>query len=321
MSTASTYVEHVVDESVLEPFRYLQQVPGKNVRGQLVTAFNLWLKIPEEKVEEINKVIGNLHTASLLVDDIEDNSKLRRGVPVAHSIYGIPTTINCANYVYFLALEACHKLNNQEAMGMFIAEGLNLHRGQGQDICKRDNFKPPSEEEYNQMVLDKTGGLFRMAVKLMQAFSEDKKDYIPLVNALSLYFQIRDDYINIASFKYQQHKGFCEDISEGKFSFPIIHAIHSKPEDTRLIQILKQRTEDVDVKKYAVQYMEQMGSLTYTRNKLKELKTEVLEQIHVLGGHPLLVKIIEKLDIQLDTCGTEETRKPDSKETDKLEPL
>jgi geranylgeranyl diphosphate synthase type 3 len=312
-----TYADHVVDETVLEPFRYLQQVPGKNVRGQLIDAFNLWLKIPVDKVEEIKNVIGNLHTASLLVDDIEDNSKLRRGVPVAHSIYGIPTTINCANYVYFLALEACHKLNNQKAMGMFIEEGLNLHRGQGQDICKRDNFKPPSEEEYNQMVLDKTGGLFRMAVKLMQAFSEDTKDYIPLVNALSLYFQIRDDYINIASFKYQQHKGFCEDISEGKFSFPIIHAIHAKPGDTRLIQILKQRTEDVDVKKYAVQYMEDQGSLTYTRNKLKSLKAEVLAQIEVLGGHPLLTKIIEGLDVQLDASG--DTEKPKAEKP--LEPL
>ena len=53
----------------------------------------------------IDEVVRNLHTASLLVDDIEDNSKLRRGVPVVHSIYGIPHTLNTANYVYVLALE------------------------------------------------------------------------------------------------------------------------------------------------------------------------------------------------------------------------
>ena len=42
-----------------------------------------------------------LHNASLLIDDIQDNSKLRRGVPVAHNIYGVPLTINAANYIYF----------------------------------------------------------------------------------------------------------------------------------------------------------------------------------------------------------------------------
>ena len=81
------------------------EVPGKNVRGLLIKAFNVWLNIPQDKAKEIGEVVRNLHTASLLVDDIEDNSKLRRGIPVAHSIYGIPHTLNTANYVYILALE------------------------------------------------------------------------------------------------------------------------------------------------------------------------------------------------------------------------
>jgi geranylgeranyl diphosphate synthase type 3 len=295
------YKDHVVDEKVLEPFRYLCDVPGKNVRGQLVDAFNLWFKIPSEKVKAIKETIGSLHTASLMIDDIEDNSKLRRGVPVTHLIFGIPSTINTANYVYFQAMEQCYKLGNTKAMEVFIAEGLNLHRGQGQDIWKRDNFVPPTEEEYDQMVLDKTGGLFRLAVRLMQVFSEDDRDYIPLVNTLSIYFQIRDDYINLVDIKYQQHKSFCEDITEGKFSFPIIHAIHARPGDTRLINILKQRTEDVDVKKYAVNYMDENYSLEYTRERLITLKQEVLGHIKDLGGHQILEGLVHKLDSQLES--------------------
>ena len=49
-----------------------------------------------------------------------------------------------------------------------------------------------------------------------------------------------------------QTKSFCEDITEGKFSFPIIHAINYMPEDTRLINILRQKTEDMEIKKHAV---------------------------------------------------------------------
>jgi geranylgeranyl pyrophosphate synthase len=92
----------------------------------------------------------------------------------------------------FKALEKCHELGNPIAMNVFVRELLNLHKGQGQDILWRDNLTCPSQDEYNQMVLDKTGGLFRLAVGLMQAFSESSAtiDFNPLVNKLALYFQV-----------------------------------------------------------------------------------------------------------------------------------
>lgn len=69
------------------------------------------------------------------IDDIEDNSLLRRGVPVAHHIFGIASTINSANYVYFLALEkVISKLptdRTAEAVRIFTEQLLELHRGQG----------------------------------------------------------------------------------------------------------------------------------------------------------------------------------------------
>ena len=122
------------------------------MRGRLIDAFNAWLRIPADTIGVIKAIITELHNASLLVDDIEDNSTLRRGIPVAHSIYGVPTTINSANYVYFLALERCHQLGNPAAMNIFVHELLNLHRGQGQDILWRDNLRCPTEEEYRRMV-------------------------------------------------------------------------------------------------------------------------------------------------------------------------
>ena len=135
---------HVKDEKCLEPFEYLKQIPGKDVRGLLIDCFQGWLQIPPDKLQAIKDIVASLHNASLLVDDIEDNSKLRRGVPVAHSIFGIPNTINCANYVYFLALEQCHRLDCPGAISVFIQELLNLHRGQGQDILWREQCICPT---------------------------------------------------------------------------------------------------------------------------------------------------------------------------------
>lgn len=221
---------------------------------------------------------------------------MRRGVPVAHTIYGIPNVLNCANYAYFLALEEVHNMGSAEAVRVFVDELLNLHRGQGWDILWRDSNSCPDENQYRQMVIDKTGGLFRLATRLMQAFSQDKRDFIPLVNDLGLFYQIRDDYINLQSDKYMENKSFCEDLTEGKFSFPIIHSILANRKDSRLLSILRRRPDDIETKKHAVEYMKTTGSFEYTLKVLAEIKTSIIEKVNLLGGGISVMKIVEYLE-------------------------
>jgi len=120
---------------LLEPYTYHSQIPGKEIRSKLIEAFNLWLNVPEDDLEVIKRIVRMLHNASLLsvgfcsssieprsrklmvrlcvffcrMDDVEDSSELRRGIPVAHKIYGVPQTINTANYVYFLAMQELYR--------------------------------------------------------------------------------------------------------------------------------------------------------------------------------------------------------------------
>ncbi|KAF7172520.1 hypothetical protein CNMCM5623_004720 [Aspergillus felis] len=267
------------EKILMGPYDYMQQHPGKDIRRQLVTAFNVWLQVPPGSLSIITKVVGMLHTASLLVDDVEDNSVLRRGIPVAHNIFGTAQTINSANYVYFLALQEVQKLNNPTAIDIFVQELLNLHRGQGMDLFWRDTLTCPTEEEYLEMVGNKTGGLFRLAIKLMQAESTTGIDCVSLVNVMGLTFQICDDYLNLSNKTYTQNKGLCEDLTEGKFSFPIIHSIRSNPRNLQLINILKQRTKDEEVKLYAISYMESTGSFAYTRKVVRELRDKAISLI------------------------------------------
>lgn len=211
---------------------------------------------------------------------------LRRGVPVAHNIFGTAQTINSANYVYFLALQEIQQLKNPTAIDIFVKELLNLHRGQGMDLFWRDTLTCPTEDEYLEMVGNKTGGLFRLAVKLMQAESATGKDCVSLVNVLGLIFQICDDYLNLSNSLYTQNKGMCEDLTEGKFSFPIIHSIRSNPASHQLLSILKQKTKDEEVKRYAVQYMQSTGSFEHTRRVVKELHGQALSIINAIDASP-----------------------------------
>lgn len=136
------------------------------------------------------------------IDDIQDGSKLRRGEPAAHCLFGVALTINSANYAYFQAQQELNQLkDSSQAIRIFNEELLNLHQGQGIEIHWRESFKVPTEEEYLMMVAKKTGGLFKLAVRLMQLVSTTTYDLLPLVELVGLIFQIRDDYQNLCSDK------------------------------------------------------------------------------------------------------------------------
>uniref|UniRef100_A0A131Z4F7 Geranylgeranyl diphosphate synthase, type III n=1 Tax=Rhipicephalus appendiculatus TaxID=34631 RepID=A0A131Z4F7_RHIAP len=284
-----------MERAILQPYYYIVKIPGKQIRTKLAQAFNYWLQISPEKCQAVTEIVQMLHNSSLLIDDIEDNSLLRRGVPVAHHIFGVASTINSANYVYFLSLEKCLQLGDPRATTVFTEQCLELHRGQGMEIYWRDNYICPSEDDYITMVKRKTGGLFGLAVRLMQLFSENKSDFSELIGTLGLYFQIRDDYANLVLKEYTDNKSFAEDLTEGKFSFPIIHAIQKHPEDPRMMNIVKKRTKDLEIKKYAVDVLEKLGSFAYTREILQKLDAEARREAEKLGGNPYIVQVLDEL--------------------------
>ncbi|GHJ84276.1 hypothetical protein NliqN6_0678 [Naganishia liquefaciens] len=312
------------EQILQEPYNYLSSLPGKEIRTKLIEAFNVWLDVPEADLGIIKNVVRMLHTASLLMDDVEDDSQLRRGIPVTHKVFGVPQTINTANYVYFQAFQELFKFRNRSGsdstkpeleeprarrpnrQGVYLDEVIteeliNLHRGQGLDLFWRDSLTCPTEEEYMQMVLGKTGGLFRIAVKLMMARSASDVDFVPLVNLISILFQIRDDYMNLASTEYGDNKGFCEDLTEGKFSFPVVHAIRASKTDRQILNILQKRTQDHALKVHAVQIMqERTGSFRYTRQVMSQLQEQVRKEIARLGGNELLEKIVGSLEVSLE---------------------
>lgn len=118
---------------------------------------------------------------------------------------------------------------------------------------------------------------------------------------LGIIFQIRDDYMNLQSGLYAQKKGLMEDLTEGKFSYPIIHSIHAAPENTELVDILKQRSEDEGVKLRAVQYMESTGSFRYCRETLSRLAEQarfhVEELENLLGPNKGIHHILDLLHV------------------------
>ncbi|KAJ7183855.1 isoprenoid synthase domain-containing protein [Mycena filopes] len=298
-------VESPDDKIILSPFHYLESNPGKEILDRLIAAFGSWLAVPPESRACISRLVNMLHTASLMIDDIQDASQLRRGKPAAHLVFGTAQTINSANYVYFLAYQEVLQLKNsrlpeKELIGMLTAELLCLHHGQGLELFWRDSLTCPTEEEYVAMINDKTGGLLRVMIKLMMACATTnlEVDYTPLVNLIGVFYQIRDDLMNLQSATYSNTSGFASDLTEGKFSFPLVHGVRANPDDHLILGVLQRRPSTPSSKTPVIAYLkEQTRSFEYSLGVLDNLERQARAEVARLGGNAILERILDALHV------------------------
>lgn len=184
-------------------------------------------------------LIEGIHTASLIHDDIEDNSELRRGKPAAHVAYGLDSALNSGSWLYFRALQSIEgyhapadiKLDLYTAALTHIRA---LHEGQALDIhWHRTAGFFPSRQDYERMIRLKTGALAALAAYTgMRAAGkehEESKSFAALFAEAGVGFQILDDAKNISTGNAGKKRG--DDIVEGKKSMPAILHIEKHPED------------------------------------------------------------------------------------------
>ncbi|OBA20172.1 terpenoid synthase [Metschnikowia bicuspidata var. bicuspidata NRRL YB-4993] len=295
------------------PYDYLHLLPSNNdrIRSTFLAGINeSFFRISDAAViSEISAVIEIFHGASLLIDDIEDDSAFRRGQPCAHIRYGVPATLNSGNLMYFVAMRRAfqalppHYTHTKGGLALalvafrsqmvdvFVEEMVNLHTGQGFDIYWRDNLAQlmktgmPSIEDYLQVVMHKTGGLFRLAVRTLGLFAGDafqmhsrrSEGLVELANLLGIIYQIRDDYLNLVDERYAELKGsFGEDLIEGKLSLPILYTLLHSGDNTVLhtlydeLKSPQERRADLDRLAEARCFVADSGALQYTYSLLQE---------------------------------------------------
>ncbi|KAF5874334.1 putative geranylgeranyl pyrophosphate synthetase protein [Botrytis fragariae] len=290
---SSSFSQNGADKIVLEPYKYISSLPASNSRNALLDALNCWYFVPHESLEIIRHVIGIIHNTSLILDDIEDNSPTRRGCPSAHEVFGISQAINSATYQYVKCLEFVMALS-KESIHCFTHTLSQLHIGQSQDLHWTFHCKCPSLEEYFKQTEDKTGGLFRMAAGMMRAEATKNRDVDAdiLMRKLGKYYQLRDDYNDLISNTKEEDKNLdtvYNDLDQGSFTLPIIHALEKEAEngDAKLLNILRsrklnERKMSSEMKKLAISEMENMGSFTYAKALLNDLHVDIEHELRML---------------------------------------
>ena len=221
-----------------------------------------------------------VHNGTLMIDDVEDSSYLRRDKKCTYKIFGLDIAVNAGNAMYYLPLlplimnrKKISAETLRDIYEVYVQEMINLSMGQAMDIAWHKGLADTddlTQEDYLQMCAYKTGTLSRMAAKIAAVLSETSEELIEkladFAESIGVAFQMQDDVLDLTEEKFAEKKGALGmDITEGKRTLIVIHTLKvANPEEKkRLIQILDMHTSDQKLRDEAINIMKKNGSIKY----------------------------------------------------------
>ncbi len=278
-----SYSIDAVNKSIAEPIWNLLDRGGKRWRPVLFMLVCDALGGSSEKHIDFVTIVECVHNGTLMIDDIEDDSLLRRGKPAVHKIFGTDIAVNAGNAMYYLPLltllrnKSLDEKTKLASYEIYVQEMINISFGQATDIAWHKglvNSEKIAIDEYLQMCAYKTGTLARMAAKLGALFAGASPQLIEktgvLAESIGIGFQIQDDILNLTatSGKNQFTAEYIgSDITEGKRTLIVIHALSkaNKQDKKRLLDILNMHTRDEKIISEAITIMKKYDSILYAR--------------------------------------------------------
>lgn len=274
------------NEGISKPVWELLDRGGKRWRPTLFLLILESLEGDVKKLQDFCIVPELIHNGTLIVDDVEDSSELRRGKPTIHKIFGVDVAINAGNMLYFIPLIVFLKNRKNvdkdrllRAYEIYVEEMINVSIGQAIDIIWHRGIKKDEEikeEEYLAMCALKTGTLARMSARLAATLCGASEKVVEklgrFAESIGIAFQIQDDILDVTC-PEAIGKAYGNDIKEGKRTLMVIYTLRraNKKDKDRLIEILNKHTDDINERMEAIKILEKYNAIDYARNVAKEI--------------------------------------------------
>ena len=292
------YLE-ALNKAIAEPIWDFLDRGGKRWRPSLFLLILEALgKNPEDFVDFaiIPEVV---HNGTIMIDDIEDASELRRGKPCTYKIYGLDIAINAGNAMYYLPLlpliENRIKVSTEKLCKIYeiyVQGMISLSLGQAMDIAWHKgiaNADEIEEREYLQMCAYKTGSLARMAAEIAAVLADANDELVKrlgrFAESIGVTFQMQDDLLDLTSTKFTEKKGgHGQDITEGKRSLIVIHTLRvaDVKDRERLLEILKMHTSDQRFRDEAITMIQKYSSIEYVRQFARKMVEDSWREVEKL---------------------------------------
>lgn len=264
---------------------YIVESGGKRLRPLLVLLAANACGYRGDKHVSLAAIIEFIHTATLLHDDVVDNSDLRRGKDTANAKWGNAPSVLVGDFLYSRAFQIMVEIGSMEIMNVIsnatnvIAEG---------EVLQLLNTKNPdtTEEAYMQVILGKTAMLFEAATEagaILADAADAEREALRLYGLhLGTAFQLVDDVMDYLSTAEEMGKNVGDDLAEGKATLPLIHAMRAGDDEQR--QLVRQaiRKGGLDDLSPIMNIVKATGAIEYTQEKAQAEADKAIAALNAL---------------------------------------
>lgn len=264
---------------------------GKRVRPALAFTCNGAVGGRPSDIVRHAAIIELFHNFTLIHDDIEDSSQMRRGEPTLHMQHGIPLALNSGDALYTVIFGLISNLKMPPLKIVRLSKFYTLAfrhvvEGQGIELSWYNKRRfDISEKEYFRMIWGKTAALLASSCELGAFLGGGTKKEISSLRLfgekIGLAFQIQDDVLNVTGTFEKYKKEIGGDISEGKRTLMVIKTLEncSSSESEKLRSILVSNSQNNTDISYVIKLFEKYGAIDYAAGVAKKLVSESKEAL------------------------------------------
>ncbi len=295
----NTYLQEHLPREPREAFPRLEEYVmrgGKRYRPLLLLAAEGSIS-PRRVALRFAFLLELYHTFTLIHDDIEDGSLLRRGKPALHVTLGLPRALHLGDVLATFVWDELVRLVEegfQREARLARRAFWEIMRGQAEELAWIAEDHMPSPAEYERMTAGKTGALLGAALSIGFSLKGADDTLIEEVFQagvkLGIAFQIMDDYLNLfGTAAYGKTLG--DDITEGKRTLLLIHALTSlaEREAERLREIIREHPRDAKRIREAIMLIEASGAPARAVERAQQLASEAKRVL----TDPLLASLVD----------------------------
>ena len=269
--------------------KYIIAAGGKRLRPALLLLTCGALGYVGSQRFNLAAVVEFIHTATLLHDDVVDESALRRGNPTANEAFGNPASVLVGDFLYSRAFQMMVDAQSMRVMEV-LADATNvIAEGEVMQLMNMHNAEL-NEQAYLQVIRSKTAKLFeasaRVGAILAAAPAEIEDACADYGQALGTAFQVIDDVLDYTGNAKVLGKNLGDDLREGKTTLPLIAAMQRGSDSER--NLIKRAIEsgDADLLEDVVRIVRDTGALEITRDAARSEAVRAIAAVERLPKSP-----------------------------------
>ncbi|NOH52235.1 octaprenyl diphosphate synthase [Vibrio coralliilyticus] len=269
---------------------YIISGGGKRIRPLLAVLSARALGYQGQAHTTAAAFIEFIHTATLLHDDVVDESDMRRGKATANAAFGNAASVLVGDFIYTRSFQMMTELGSMKILKL-MSDAVNIiAEGEVQQLMNC-NDPDTTEESYMQVIYSKTARLFEAATQIGAILNDAPSEVETALQNYGKYlgtaFQLIDDVMDYTSDGDEMGKNVGDDLAEGKPTLPLLYAMqHGTPEQTQMIREAIEKANGMEKLDAIMEAMEQTGSLEYTRQKAYQEADKAIAELSALSESP-----------------------------------